>query len=181
MRRDRRPCGGGGHSFPRARRWQVPRNRRTVLAAAVAVVVACATADAASAGDRRPIPPTATMLTQEQIAQQHLEFSFGDRPFGECGYVPNVVPPQISGGTSVGDTVTTWPGQWSPCSPPLVDADVYWPSDGAHGTSHVVTAADQLAGQVCSQSTVWDSAGDVGGPLTACIPIPGAPPPPTCV
>jgi hypothetical protein len=147
----------------------------------LALVVACGLADAASGGDRQPVPPTATFVTQEQIAQQHLEFSFGERPFGQCGYVPNVVPPQISGDTSVGETVTTWPGQWNPCSPPLVAVDVYWPSDGSHGTAHVVTAADQLAGQVCSESSVWDSAGDVGGPLTTCIAIPGAPLPPACV
>src|SRR5262249_3459602 len=74
----------------------------------------------------------------------------------------------------------TWPGQWNPCSPPLAAVDVYWPTDGSHGTTHVVTAADQAAGQVCSRSTVWDSAGDVGGPLTACIAVPPSPPPPAC-
>jgi hypothetical protein len=94
--------------------------------------------------------------------------------------VPNVVPPQISGSTSVGGVLTTWPGQWNPCSPPLVAVDVYWPSDGSHGTSHIVTAADQLVGRVCSESTVWDSSGDVGGPLTACADIP-QPPPRSCV
>ena len=59
----------------------MPRNCRTALSAVLALVVACGLADAASAGDRRPIPPTATVLTPEQIAREHLEFSFGERPF----------------------------------------------------------------------------------------------------
>ncbi len=157
------------------------QTRRGFARAALGVVILLPFASAASSADRKPIPTTAIALTQEQIAEQHLEFSFGGVPAGPCGYVPNVVPPQISGSTSVGGVLTTWPGQWNPCSPPLVAVDVYWPSDGSHGTSHIVTAADQLNGQVCSESTVWDAAGDVGGPLTACVGIPQPPPPPSCV
>src|SRR4051812_30144706 len=147
--------------------------------AALALTLLLGFAGTASSADRMPIPTSATALTEQQIAEQHLEFSFGDQPPGPCGYVPNVVPPQISGTTSVGGVLTTWPGQWNPCSPPLVAVDVYWPSDGSHGTTHIVTPADQLAGQVCSESTVWDSQGDVGGPLTTCIGIP-QPPPTSC-
>jgi Bacterial Ig domain len=159
----------------------VRKTCKLVSAAAGVLALALALVGAAGGADRKPIPPTAAFLTQEQITAQHLEFSFGAPAAGPCGYVPNVVPPQVSGSTDVGGTLTTWPGQWNPCSPPLVAVDVYWPSDGSHGTTHVVTAADQAAGIVCSQSTVWDSADDVGGPMTACISIPQPPPPPACV
>jgi hypothetical protein len=85
----------------------VRKQSRILPLGTIAVALALALAASAGGADRKPVPPTATLLTQEQIAEQHLEFSFGTVPDGPCGYVPNVVPPQISGSTDVGGTLTT--------------------------------------------------------------------------
>jgi hypothetical protein len=128
------------------------------------------TLDAARSADAKAHAQT---LTADQAADVTVPAGF-PRPDGPCGYVQNAVPPTITGDTSLGGTVTTWPGDWNPCTPPLTQVDVYWPSDGGHGYSHAINQADVNAGQVCSVSTVWDSGGDQGS-MQVCVTVPGGP------
>lgn len=100
---------------------------RTRLLATFVLVILFGSVGGAGGAEPRPIPTTAIMLTQQQIAEQHLQFSFGDRPAGVCGYVPNVVAPQITGVASAGATLFMNGGSWQPsCGGGLSQADIRW-------------------------------------------------------